>query len=400
MRCKASGVTSTTLPFLLLALVATGCAGLTACAKYPAGKPLRYNSGRAAPLAIYAPKVEEWRAVGYSLDWIGYPFPSVDNKDAVTDLVASPAGVIVQERGSVVSLLETNTGQLRWTNQIANNLTRFVGIAIDHNAQAGTTAANTIVVASESEVFTLAASTGSIMTRERLARVANTRPVMLGNQIVYGSAAGEVVAHRLVVALKSWGFLGVGTITADPVQMGETVGFVSQQGDVMFLDTFEGRLVGRARIFGDLQSNPVTDGETLYLASLDQSVWAIAPSGEIRWRYRTPSPLRAQPTILADAPGGATLYINVPGDGMTALDAQTGKVRWNNTNVGGTVLGLRKGKLVVWEQGTLTLLDPAKGAFVTKIDAPNIAKLTMDNPIDGNLYGITSSNLVVKFSSR
>lgn len=383
------------LACILSASLLTACAG-----RYPAGKPLASPRGVSdVTQPTYQHNVEDWRGLGYSLDWIGYPFPAVSASNSVTDLVLAGDSVVTQEKGSVVSLLDARTGQFRWTNQLATPLTRFVGLAVSATGSPDRQA-GTIVAMSEAEAFVLAGSSGGTTAREKLSRVASTRPIMLGNQIVYGSAAGEVVGHRLGVGLKTWGFLANGPLSADPALIGETVGFVTQQGDVVFLDTFEGRLVGRAKIFGALDSNPVTDGTHMFLASVDQSVWAFDTDGSTRWRYRTPHPLRSQPTILTDAPGGATLYVDVPGDGITALDAATGQPKWNNTNVGGTVLGIRKGKILVWEKGTLTLLDPAKGALAGQIEIPGIAKIYADKLVDGDLYCVTESNLIVKFAAR
>jgi outer membrane protein assembly factor BamB len=391
---RPSAVLATACILASVSLV-VGCAG-----KYPAGKQAGGVRGAAT---IEQPRfehnVEDWRGIGYSLDWIGYPFPAVTAPNSVTDLVIAGDAVVAQEKGSLVSLLDARTGQFRWTNQLATPLTRFVGLAVDSSAPADRKA-STIVALSEAEAFTLAGSSGGTTGREKLSRVASTRPIMLGNQIVFGSAAGEVVGHRLGLGLKTWGFLANGPQATDPVLMGATVGFVTQQGDVVFLDTFEGRLVGRARVFGSLASNPVSDGEHMYLASVDQSVWSFDTDGSTRWRYRTPRPLRSQPTILTEAPGGSTLFVDVPGDGMTALDAATGQPRWNNTNVGGTVIGVRKGKIVVWEPGTLTLLDPANGALVTEVEVPELARVYVDKAVDGNLYCVTKSNLIVKFAAR
>ena len=242
------------LACILSASLLTACAG-----RYPAGKPLAAPRGEVTQ-PTYQHDVQDWRGVGYSLDWIGYPFPAVSASNSVTDLILAGDSVVTQEKGSVVSLLAVSA----------------TGSA---DRQTGT-----IVAMSESEAFVLAGSSGGTTAREKLTRVASTRPIMLGNQVVYGSAAGEVVGHRLGVGLKTWGFLANGPLSADPVLIGETVGFVTQQGDVVFLDTFEGRLVGRARIFGALDSNPVTDGTHMFLASVDQSVWAFDTDGSTRWR--------------------------------------------------------------------------------------------------------------------
>lgn len=379
---------------LFVALGLASMAGvLTGCVGQPIGGSQGTKKNAQVIQASYSPSVEDWRTMGYSMVWVGYPFPAIGEANAIKFVDISNNAIVAQEKGSVVSLLEAGNGQVRWTNQLASSLTNFVGLDFADGISAGTGGA--VVAQSEAEAFVLAGASGSLLSRDRLPRVATTAGVVMNGSVIYGSATGEVVSVKLGTALKNWGFLAQGTMRTDPVAIGETACFVSQAGDVVFLDTFAGRLIGRNRTYGGLESKPTTDGNAVYVASTDQSVWAFSPTGQTMWRYRTPQRLTAQPVAI-----DGTLYIDVPGDGMTALDAQTGAIRWHNTNVGGTVVGIRKSRILVFEKGVLTALESKKGAFVSSIKTPGITRLIAEKPVDGELYAITDSNLIVKFSAR
>ncbi len=70
---------------------------------------------------------------------------------------------------------------------------------------------------------------------------------------------------------------------------------------------------------------------TIYIASTDGSVYALAPDGRLRWRYDTGDPIRSSP-VLGLAPGGGhreILYVGSSNGKLYALDAATGRRRWS-----------------------------------------------------------------------
>ena len=350
-----------------------------------------FRQERPRPVSAQVPPVshDDWRAAGYRQDWVGYPFMGVSGADMIRDVVVGADAVVLQEKGSRVSVLEATNGQLRWSTGLANPLTRFVGLTRDPSD------ANRLIVSSQTEAFTLNMTTGALIGREPFSRVVNTAQAPVGGVLVYGTSAGEVLAHRLGGGIKAWGFMGVGTIEAQPVQVGEFVASVSQRGDVTIFDPRSGTLVGRGTIYGGVESNPVAGSETVYIAGLDQSVWAFRTDGSVRWRHRTPQPLRGQPRV-----DGGNVYVEIPGEGFTALDAQTGAVRWSNKDVGGELVGTRSGRLIVFGNGRVSVLETRKGGTVASFEVPRVTRILADAPADGNLYAITDNNLVVKFAAR
>ena len=116
--------------------------------------------------------MHQWSRIGYRRDWAGFPgaqrglgFEFVDPYDDV---------VVVQGRGSTISVLEASTGAVRWKNTLANPLTDFVG-----NVRAG----NYIHSSSESQVFSLDMQTGNLVDRQSL-----SEPVSQASSAFAGSA--------------------------------------------------------------------------------------------------------------------------------------------------------------------------------------------------------------------
>jgi outer membrane protein assembly factor BamB len=338
-----------------------------------------------------------WREVGYRLDWVGYPFVTNTGASQIAQFAVSGNTVVALDKRSVVALLDASTGQVRWSTQLASPLTRFMGLAIDPSD------ASRIVASSESEAFLLSASTGTLVGRERFGKVIGTEPVLDSNLLIAGTGSGEAIGHRLGTGLSAWAFLGVGSFASDPVRLSRTVGMVSEAGDVLFLDPSRGSLVGRARTYGPQASAPISLGDAMVVASRDQSVWCFDENGTTRWRHRTPVRLESQPG-LAPLASGNVVVIDVIDEGLIALEASTGNVKWKNTTAGGNgearLVGVRAGNLLVHSGSTLYVLSPNAGRIVRQVSTEGIERFVADKPVDGNLFAITSTNLVGKMVVR
>ncbi|MDX2130975.1 MAG: PQQ-binding-like beta-propeller repeat protein [Planctomycetota bacterium] len=330
----------------------------------------------------------DWGKVGYRLDWVGFPFGVSVKSRSVVAMSLYPDIAVVQESGSVVSAIETSNGQNRWAAELTGPLTKWVGV-VRESSDAGR-----LLVCSESEMFILAPGTGNILGREPLSRVVNTSPVLVDSLAVFGTSTGVVQSHIIGRGLPSWGFASRGAIDADPVLVGAQIATVSQGGDVTFLST-SGELVGRARVFGPLDNNPVTDGERLYIASRDQSVWCFDTAGNLVWRHRTPHPLSAQPALH-----DGVLYVDLGPGGLTAFDAVSGEVKWAAKDVHGTPIALRDRRLVVRDAAGLTVVDPARGDAIARIELPGVARVMADGFIDPNIYAISDAGVLAKFMPR
>ncbi len=366
---------------LLVAVVASGCSGTPNPAR---GRPPSPERRRDAFPIVH----EDYAKLGYQLTWVGYP--ALSGRSPIIYFEPYDDCVVVQEAGSRVTVLETSTGQYRGSNQLSGRLTKFVGM---------TRAGNRLYVCSEADVYILDIATAGLVGRQTFEHIVATRPMLLGDRLIFGTGGGQVMSHLLSSAsggIKEWGFLVTGAIEHDPVYIGGALGAVSQGGDVVFLDASSGGLLGRNRIYDGLATNPVADEQTMYVAGLDQSLYAFNPlGGSILWRHRTGTPLREQP-VLHDG----RLYCSIPGAGFTALDPRTGDVVWTAPGVNGAVIGVRHGRLLVWNGTEAALLDPATGDVFDRVKLPGVRILRLDRFENGNLYAVSNSGVVAKFIAR
>jgi hypothetical protein len=113
------------------------------------------------------------------------------------------------------------------------------------------------------------------------------------------------------------------------------------------------------------------------------------------WRYRTSAPLTFQPTFHDDV-----LYCAVPGTGLLAFDGASGKVKWTSTGTVGTVVGSRKGNLLVWDGSRLSLVDRGNGDTLASYAMPGVQHVLTDAFADGNVFVISSSGIIAKFAPR
>jgi outer membrane protein assembly factor BamB len=370
---------------LRLALLAAAVAGLSGCDSSGIGRN-RTPEQRRSDFPIEA---ADWGKIGYRLDWVGYP--AITGSLPIQFAEAYPDIVMTLEGGSQLSILEATNGNRRASDQLANPLTKFVGLARD-NSQ--------IYAASESEVFSLDPQTGILHGRQRTEKIVSTEPVQFGNLLIFGTPSGEVLAHLAggsVGGVKVWGFATGSSVEHKPALIGSAVGCVSIAGQVTFLDAQSGNLMGRNTIFAGSDTNPVADNNFMYVASLDQSVYAFNPfGGAVAWRYRTASPLRTQPTAF-----GGKLYCSVPGEGLVAFEGASGSVLWRCRNFpNGVVVAINKGNLVVFNGEEAALVDAQRGDIIDRTKLPGVSFFKTDKFVDGNLYAISKSGVIAKFLKR
>lgn len=369
----------------ILAGLATGCAS-----KGGAAKPRSTGTTRVtAPSESRFPVVhEDWAKLGYRLDWVGFPFGVSDSRVPVVALSLQDEYVVIQRNTSAVTLMEATTGRNRWSTELTGPLTKWVGIVRDDEN------AGRLLVVSESELFMLAPATGNLLARHRLGRVVNTPPLLVGNAAVFGTSLGVVHCHNLVNGLPLWAFASNSSIDARLLDVGGAIAAVSQGGDVMFFNG-QGSMVGRAEVYGPLDCDPGTDGNLLFVASRDQSLWAFHTTGGTAWRYRTSNPLKGTP-VAHDG----TLYADLGTQGITALDPNSGSIKWSSPNAHGTVIGMRDGRLLAWDGSSLATLNPATGDIIEKAAMPGIVTVASDAFVDGNVYAVSDRGVVAKFMVR
>lgn len=366
---------------LLAATLTMGCSSET----YTVGRGLSPEQR----LAAFPTDAGDWAKLGYTRDWTG--FPAITGGLPIQFIEPDGDSVVVLEAGSQVSVLESSTGVRRTAAELANPLTRFVGLEVSGER---------IFAISEGEVFTVDSQTGVLRDRKRIEKVVATEPAMFGGLMVFGTPAGEVMAHMSIGSIggvKVWGFGTNGPVSGKPALIGSTVGAVSQSGQVVFLNAETGGLIGRNSMFGGVETDPVADQNAMFVASVDQSVYAFSPfDGSMLWRHKTAHRLTVQPTAF-----GGRLYCSIPGEGLVAFDGQSGSVLWRCKDFdNGVVVGINRNRLLAFNGNEAALIDPERGDLLERAKVPGVLMLKPDSFVDGNLYAVSRSGVVVKFLRR
>jgi outer membrane protein assembly factor BamB len=320
--------------------------------------------------------------LGYRLDWQG--FPAVAGAPTQFELLGDTIAVLDSRNN--LTVMDTTTGRNRWSTSVGHRLERIVGLARFEDS---------LVVCSETLCQLFDIKTGKLLARHNLSSLANTPPVVVRDIAVVGCSNGELLGHSLSTGFKAWGYMLEGVIGAQPVVIsGYDVGAVSQAGDVLIVDASTGTGRGRlTSIFGGLANAPVASDRRLFVASLDQSVYAFdRESGDRTWRVRTESRIRSQPTY-----NDGRLYIALDREGMVSLDANTGERVWSNAAASGVVIGARSGALLVRDGDTIHRLRTDSGETVESIAFAGIYDLATETFADGPIYTIDNRGLVQKF---
>lgn len=347
----------------------------------------------------------DWSRLGYRWEWSTTPLFRGSGKIAFV----SPMGdrVAVQAEDAWTAVVETSTGNTVWQVRNASPLTGFLS-----SDRIG----STLMSSSRPEIFLMDINTGNLIARQQAEVVLTTKPVLEGGYAIYGTPTGEVLCHRfgdskgnplpppLDEGLKAWGYLLDGGIVADPVKIGSLAGIVTQKGEVFFVDIRTGTGRGRARISGGMETDPVTDGTHMFVASVDQSIYAFAPDrGSYLWRYRTESPITIQPTYH-----DGTLYCTIAKEGLVAFDVsqdaiiagQLGRKIWSNPAIGGEVIAAQNGDLILWDGTAAKRIDEQNGDVIASTTLPKIKSLVAGEFADGDLFAVGVDGQLLKFSAR
>lgn len=324
----------------------------------------------------------QWRRIGYRWDWKVAPPLAVDEQ-AIRTIVSDELLITQTSRGEITAFA-TDSGRRIWNTNLANPLTRYTGMVVDGDR---------VIVTSQAEVFGVDADTGELLLRQGFDSLVNTPPIVEGDVVIVGSNSGELFGHFLATKFKAWGHAINGSLEVQPVMVDGVVGIVSSLGRVLFVDPVSFRQTGQAQIFAGPGAPLGAGNGLLFVPSLDQSLWAFNPRERAEvWRYRTPDAVR-EPAVFHNG----VVYCAFREAGMTALNADTGEVLWENPNQRGRIIGARNNKLLAWDNGRLSVIDPQRGVILDSISVPNVLFIQTDSFSDGNLYITSNEGVVARF---
>jgi outer membrane protein assembly factor BamB len=375
---------------LALGLLSGLLAVLPACSSTSSTDRAQDSDSEQATTAARADWVinhQKWAELGYQWQWTGYPPMQpgavIEHATAYDDLLTFVGS------GSTLSVLESDTGKVRWSRQLDRASTRFV---------APTRRNDTLYAASDTELWELNLRNGNTIDRDAMGTLVNTSPLIVNNLAVFGTLAGELFAYQMDNDFKLWSYKFDGPIHQPAIKINEEyIAAVSEKGDLRTLETINAHSGMSARIAGGSEAELLTDGIGLYVASLDQSLYAFDATDGFRfWRIRSSDPVTVQHTLHQ-----GIIYASTRDQGLMAIDSATGEILWNTPEIGGWTLTIvDDSELIVWSGFELLAIDKDRGDIIARMPLQDISGIRTNSTDDGDIYVVTLDGGVAKFSLR
>lgn len=283
-------------------------------------------------------------------------------------------GVIYTANASgQVSAVKARTGEIIWNTQLKHGLVS--GPTLSNGYLALGTNSSSLVVLDQ--------GTGKQIWHRKVSGEILSPPVLAGNKLIIKTIDGKVYAFNKTDGKEIWvsehGSPGLMLkASSAPVVHGNMVLVGFSDGKMDALDLANGRLIWQRSIayaqgasdverLVDIDSDPITSGNIVYLASYQGYIGAMAlEDGQFIWRM----PGSVYKNMLLN---GNNLFISDTHDVLWSINKQSGQVNWKRKNLkarGLTEPVLIGGNLIVGDKtGYLHVIDQQNGEMLGRYKA-------------------------------
>jgi len=370
---------ATLLPLALLALLALGC-----------------ESGRKGPIDTeYLLTLEQVDQLDYQIAWESAVAVSRGGRA----VAIHPMGewVLTVENGrNILTALTSRDGRDAWELQVGARLEHLRGVLRQDDE---------VLASTQSDLYFFDIATGRTQRHQRYAPedAAGTAGILFGPFLVYGTNDGRIIYHHRGLGLMQAAYRleNQQPISHAPLPLGDTFAIFTQTGAIHLMDGVNNSRLWSAAARDPFDATPAIDENAIYVAGLDQSVWAFRlGDGKFIWRFPCQRPLIDDPKLI-----DGILYQAEPGRGLHAIDARTGVARWTCTDVqGGTVLARKNGQLIIWDRddapnslgSTFYRILERDGSLLGSARCPKISVAASDHIENGTIYAMSAAGRIIK----
>lgn len=333
------------------------------------------------------------RELGYRIDW---QYPSRGTR--LRRFAVQGDSVFTLDQSNVITRLRREEGDRVWRIPVASSrIEEILGITYIPEDER-------VYLTTGGELLVLDSINGSPVGKQKLERIANTDPLVLGQFLVYGSRNGQIVWHSYRLDSEWRSYQISHSIQIPPIYEDGYVIAVGGDGRIMSLLARSATQVWSARALGPVVAPPVAGNGAVYVASLDQHLRAYELSEDRSplWQYLTESPLTEAPVLI-----NGRVYQQVAAEGLLCFDALPldrpgGQIIWRAENASGSVLTRMRDTLITWDRDhkRLQLVDDRLGAVIKTIDMPQIDTLIATDVERGNLYATGTDGRLIRLVPR
>ena len=254
-------------PVPLAALVTALAAFSTPALAMQAADLPAQNAARVAEAYLVGPA--QAAELGCSINWQALiPNPS-GHSLALVD--CSPFGVLGVNTRNEMTFVRADTGDRAWTASAAERIDRILSAEIVTVATADG-GERRIAVTTDTGFYTLDSKDGSSILRKSFRNVPSTRPIVVGQTLVFGTRSGQTAWFDCGSGFDVRGYTVDGPVGRSPVlaQPAENDGVIvaaSSQGTVVALDASSGASLWRKELLGGVTAKPGIANGIAFVAS-------------------------------------------------------------------------------------------------------------------------------------
>ena len=308
----------------------------------------------------------------------------------VKQVIVAGEDVVVVDRLNAMTVFEAANGKTLWHE--APIPPREVIFGVDRVDLDGE---DLLIVTTDTDLYVVGADTGLQVSRQNLAQIPSTGAIMVGEDIIYGTARGRLVWHNYPVGyeLKANG-LGSG-IAGRPVRLGNRIGANSVKGRVGVFDSGSAKRIWTRQVNAGFKHGPTMTRDAVYCADTGQRVACFdLDSGSPRWKYFSATELTASPVALGDR------IIQQAGEGgmlcLAAMPSNSpqGKLIWRNPSMRGEVVTVLGNDILVWDadQRLLSMVDSNNGSIVEQFRLDNVDAMQVATDVGSGRRMLLASN--------
>lgn len=288
---------------------------------------------------------------------------------------------------SVVSAVDADTGQTKWTSSIGDPKLPSIGVAASHDFVA---AINGLTL------YCLEAATGKIVWSGKCRFAPSTSPAITDTSIYVPLMNGRLESF----ALKDKGrnsqvLVAGGRSTARPLVTDYSVSWPNSRGSLTVAGLYTQSKGVAYQLHSDdaITSATAYDDGVFYVTSLDGFVYAMnEPRGVVDWQVSTGFGISQSAIVLNNH-----VYVINTNNEMFKLIPESGKdaAGWEQPlqNIGSYVGAGKENMYVLDSVGNLCVLDQDTGAMLSKVEMGGIQSV-LPNMISDRMYIVSDRGMI------
>lgn len=289
------------------------------------------------------------------------------------------AMLIIMTGSGDVAALDANTGKTQWLSRVgsARSPGIGVGVGVDH-----------VAVVRGSFLYVLETSTGKELWSKQCKYAVGSSPAVADGKVMVPLTDGRLEVFSIEAeGIGSYALMALGEGTAQPLVTSRTVSWPTTRGElnVMARDRENHAIKYRLRSDQSIVSQATTDGEKLYVGSLDGFLYAIDEvRGSVDWTISLGVGITESPVPLGDyvyaISGDKKLYRILAGTGELAPG-------WEDPmdNISRYVGASETNLYLMDSFGSLVVVDRATKAITDRLEVGQI-DLVLNNYQNDRLY--------------